>query len=96
VRNIFEYSVGGGHSSKDKVAFQHPAIMPEQLAQDMISTWTDEGDTVFDPFTGAGTTAKMCLLSNRKFHGTELSLEYCKIIEERIKLTVNPLFEIQN
>jgi len=56
----------------------------------MITTWTDEGDEVFDPFTGAGTTAKMCLLSKRKFHGTELSLEYCKLIEQRINLTINP------
>jgi len=90
VRNIFEYNIGGGHSTKDKVAFGHPALMPEQLAQDMITTWTNEGDEVFDPFTGAGTTAKMCLLSNRKFHGTELSLEYCELIKERIELTLNP------
>jgi site-specific DNA-methyltransferase (adenine-specific) len=90
VRNIFEYSIGGGHSTKDKVAFGHPALMPEQLAHDMITTWTDEGDAVFDPFTGAGTTAKMCLLSNRKFHGTELSLEYCELIQTRIELTLNP------
>lgn len=90
VRNIFEYSVGGGHSTKDKVAFKHPAIMPEQLATDMISTWTDVGDTVFDPFTGSGTTAKMCQVLDRKFHGTEMSLEYCNIIQERMDLLNNP------
>jgi len=90
VRNIFEYSVGGGHSTQDKVAFKHPAIMPEQLAADMISTWTDTGDVVFDPFTGAGTTAKMCRVLNRKFHGTELSSEYCEIIKERLDLLDNP------
>ena len=89
VRNVFEYSVGGGHSSKDKIAFQHPAIMPEALAADMISTWTDIGDTVFDPFTGSGTTAKMCLLANRKFIGTELSNVYCDIIKERLDMTIN-------
>lgn len=97
VRNIFEYSVGGGHSTKDKVAFQHPALMPEQLAHDMIFTWTDTGDKVFDPFTGAGTTAKMCRILNRKFHGTELSSEYCEIVKERINLLNNPvdnLFEV--
>ena len=60
--------------------------MPEQLAQDMIATWTNESDAVFDPFTGAGTTAKMCLLANRKFHGTELSLEYCEIVKQRIEI----------
>lgn len=86
VRNILEYSIGGGHSTKDKVAFGHPALMPEQLAHDMIVTWTNEEDEVFDPFTGAGTTAKMCLLTNRKFHGTELSLEYCDIIKQRLEL----------
>lgn len=91
VRNIFEYNIGGGHSTKDKVAFGHPALMPEQLAHDMISTWTDPGDQVFDPFSGAGTTAKMCLVTNRKFHGTELSLEYCKIAEARIDLVLNPV-----
>ena len=90
VRNIFEYNIGGGHSTKDKVAFGHPALMPEQLAHDMITTWTNEGDAVFDPFTGAGTTAKMCLLANRKFHGSELSLEYCELIKTRIELTLNP------
>lgn len=84
VKNVFEYSVGGGHSTKDKVAFKHPAIMPEQLANDMISTWTDVGDEVFDPFTGAGTTPKMCAVLGRKFKGTELSKEYCDIIQERL------------
>jgi site-specific DNA-methyltransferase (adenine-specific) len=90
VRNIFEYSIGGGISTKDKVAFEHPAIMPEQLAHDMISTWTDEGDTVFDPFTGAGTTAKLCFLLGRKFQGTEISSEYCDIIQRRLDATMNP------
>ena len=90
VRNIFEYSIGGGHSTKDKVAFGHPALMPEQLAADMITTWTDPGDTVFDPFTGAGTTAKMCMLSGRKFHGTELGADYCKIIQERLTQAAQP------
>lgn len=90
VRNIFEYSVGGGHSSKDKVAFDHPAIMPEQLAADMISTWTDPGDTVFDPFTGSGTTPKMCRQLDRKFAGTELSAEYCDIIKQRMSLLDAP------
>lgn len=86
VRNIFEYSVGGGHSTKDKIAFQHPAIMPEQLANDMISTWTNEGDLVFDPFTGSGTTAKICLILGRKFIGTEISQEYCEIIKKRLEI----------
>jgi site-specific DNA-methyltransferase (adenine-specific) len=85
VKNIFEYSVGGGHSAKDKIAFRHPAIMPEQLAADMISTWTNVGDQVFDPFTGSGTTAKVCLELSRHFHGTEVSEEYCDISKKRLE-----------
>ena len=85
VRNVFEYSVGGGHSTKDRIAFQHPAIMPEQLAQDQIQTWTDPGDTVFDPFTGSGTTAKMARILGRRFVGTEMSAEYCDIARQRLE-----------
>jgi DNA modification methylase len=84
VRNIFEYSIGGGISSTDKIAFKHPAIMPEKLASDMIYTWTNEEDIVFDPFSGSGTSAKMAASLNRKFVGTEMSLEYCDIFKERL------------
>jgi site-specific DNA-methyltransferase (adenine-specific) len=85
VRNIFEYTIGGGHSTQDRVAYGHPALMPEPLAADMISTWTMPGDRVFDPFTGAGTTAKQCLVLGRGFHGTELSAEYCAIAQQRLE-----------
>ena len=63
----------------------HPAVFPELLAQDHILSWSNEGDTVLDPFMGSGTTAKMALLNNRNYIGFELSEEYCKIAEERIK-----------
>jgi site-specific DNA-methyltransferase (adenine-specific) len=88
VRNVFEYSVGGGHSTKDRIAFQHPAIMPEQLALDQIQTWTDPGDVVFDPFTGSGTTAKMARIAGRRFVGTEMSAEYCDIARQRLESTL--------
>jgi DNA modification methylase len=82
--NIWRY-LTGYCSSKDKIAFQHPAIFPEQLANDHIISWSNEGDLVYDPFMGSGTTAKMCILNNRNWIGSEISSEYCKIIEERIK-----------
>ena len=71
-------------SSKDKVAFKHPAIFPEQLANDHIISWSNEGDLVYDPFMGSGTTAKMALVNKRNWIGSEISEEYCKIIERRI------------
>ena len=63
----------------------HPAPFPEALANDHILSWSNEGDTVFDPFTGSGTTAKMALLNNRKFIGCEISDEYMGIIHDRLR-----------
>ena len=78
IDNIFEYGVGGLNTG-------HPAIFPEQLANDHIISWSKENDLIYDPFMGSGTTAKMALLNNRKYIGSEISEEYCKIIETRIK-----------
>ena len=83
--NVWEYTVGNYQSTKDKIAFQHPAIFPEQLANDHIISWSNENDLIYDPFMGSGTTAKMAMLNNRKYIGSEISEEYCKIIETRIK-----------
>lgn len=63
---------------------EHPAIFPEQLANDHIISWSNEGDLVYDPFTGSGTTAKMAIINKRNWIGSEISEEYCKIIERRI------------
>ena len=63
---------------KDKKAYQHPAIFPEQLAKDHIISWSSENDTVLDPFMGSGTTGKVCKLLNRNFIGIEISEEYLR------------------
>ena len=62
----------------------HPAPFPEQLAADHITTWSNRGDLVFDPFSGSGTTCKMAVLNNRNYLGIEISQEYCQIANERI------------
>ena len=63
----------------------HPAQFSEQLANDHIKSWTNEKELVYDCFMGSGTTAKMALKNNRDFIGSEISKEYCKIAEQRIK-----------
>lgn len=82
--NVWGYSVGGGKSTKDKIAFQHPAIFPDKLAEDHILSWSNEGDIVFDPFMGSGTVAKMAMINNRNFIGFEISAEYVEIAHERL------------
>ena len=84
-RNIWYYSVGLNGSTKDRNAFKHPAIFPEKMAQDHILSWSNEGDVVFDPFMGSGTTGKMAILNNRDFIGIEKVEEYYNIALERIE-----------
>jgi site-specific DNA-methyltransferase (adenine-specific) len=62
----------------------HPAAFPEQLAHDHITSWSNEGDTVFDPFLGSGTTGKMAKQLNRNFIGIEKVEKYYDIAKERI------------
>lgn len=83
--NIWFYTVGSGQSSKDKIAFKHPAIFPEQLAKDHILSWSNEEDIIMDIFSGSGTVHKQALLNNRKYIGFEISQEYIDIENERLK-----------
>jgi DNA modification methylase len=67
----------------------HPAIFPEKLAEDHILSWSNEGDTVFDPMAGSGTTLKMAKKNKRNYIGIEISPEYIEIINARIGLWKN-------
>jgi site-specific DNA-methyltransferase (adenine-specific) len=83
--NIWFYKIGYMMSSKDKITFEHPATFPEKLAEDHIKSWSNEGDLILDPMCGSGTTCKMAKLNKRNFIGIEISPEYCKITEERLR-----------
>lgn len=83
--NVWSYSIGSGNSSSDKLAFSHPATFPEKLAADHIYSWSNEGDLVYDPFMGSGTTAKMAHLQNRKWIGSEISAAYVALAEKRLR-----------
>jgi DNA modification methylase len=80
--NVWTFKVGGGHMTKDKI--NHPAIFPESLANDHLLSWSNPGDTVFDPFLGSGTTGKMAIALKRKFIGIEKEEEYFEIAKKRI------------
>lgn len=82
--NIWYYATGMNGSSCDSVAFNHPAIFPEQLAADHIHSWSNAGDLIYDPFMGSGTTAKMCIKMGRNFIGSEISVEYTELANKRI------------
>lgn len=84
--NVWQYNVGKDYTTRDKIAYEHPAIFPEKLAEDHILTWTNEGDIVLDIFVGSGTTPKMALVNGRNMMGFDLSERYCEI--SKIRSTV--------
>lgn len=63
----------------------HPTQKPVALLQYLIETSTREGDTVFDPCMGSGTTGVAALKSNRNFVGVELNTEYFKEAKKRLE-----------
>ena len=71
---------------------KHPAVFPEKLASDHIISWSNPGDLILDCFSGSGTTCKMAIENHRKYIGIEISEEYCKIAETRIKNAQPSLF----
>ena len=82
--NVWVIKNGMYKSTHDKIAFEHPAIFPEELCEKHIKSWSSEGDIVFDPFMGSGTTAKMAVLNNRNYVGSEISKEYCDVAYQRL------------
>ncbi len=82
--NIWDYAVGFGGSTSDRLAFDHPAIFPEKLAEDHILSWSKEGDIVFDPMCGSGTTCKMARKNKRHYIGCDISEEYVKLAKKRL------------
>lgn len=82
--NIWYIPAGHMVSSTDDI-FSHPATFPEKLAKNHIYSWSNEGDLVYDPFMGSGTTAKMAHIYKRNWIGSELSQEYVDLANKRLK-----------
>jgi site-specific DNA-methyltransferase (adenine-specific) len=83
--NVWKYNTGKNYSTKDEMAFKHPAIFPEELAEDHILSWSNENDIVLDPMVGSGTTSKMAKLNNRNFIGFDINEEYVEISNKRVE-----------
>jgi DNA modification methylase len=66
-----------------KRGINHPAPFPEQLAQDHILSWSNNGDIVLDPFLGSGTTRIAAYDTSRDFVGCEIDKDYFDAQEKR-------------
>ena len=79
--NIWYYVTSFGAGQTDKRAYEHPALMPMNLAGDLIKSYSKEGDLVLDPFMGSGTTARMAYSQGRNYIGFEIDETYHKLCE---------------
>lgn len=70
----------------------HPTQKPFDLIRYLILTYSNKGDTVFDGYSGSGTTAHACLKEGRKFIGSELDKTYFKKSVQRLKNVPQSLF----
>jgi DNA modification methylase len=62
----------------------HPCPIPLELAEKVIKSTTNEGDTVCDPFMGSGTIGMACKNLNRNFIGIEMDERYIEVAKKRI------------
>lgn len=67
---------------------KHPTQKPVELLEHFVTILSNEGDMVFDPFCGSGSSGVAALQLNRLFIGSEISKDYCALSEERMKQAV--------
>ena len=82
---------GGGrvgvftHNKNSGGKHEHETQKPEPLMRELVSLFTDPGETVLDPFMGSGTTGVACVQLGRKFIGVEREPRYFDIACKRIE-----------
>lgn len=79
------FNVWAMPNTKGNAERNHPAPFPEALARDHILSWSNEGDLVYDPFMGSGTTAKAAHQLKRRWIGSEISEEYVALANKRLE-----------
>ena len=65
--------------------YDHPCEKPLSVMKWALERFTNEGDTILDPFMGSGTTGVACVQTGRNFIGIEIDPTYFAIAERRIK-----------
>lgn len=81
--NVWRLGRGGRGDIKG-----HSAVFPIELVTKILTNFTKENDTILDPFLGTGTTARACKDLSRNCIGIEISPEYIKIAQDRLKQEV--------
>jgi len=79
-RNIFTHPTNSSEREGT-----HPTEKPITLMSELVSLFTDDGETILDPFMGSGTTGVACARLGRRFIGIEIEEKYFSIACRRIE-----------
>ena len=86
IHDFFETSVT---PAGEKAFGKHPTQKPVELLNHFVRLLSNEGDVVFDPFCGSGSTGVSAIQQGRFFVGSEINEEYCKLTESRLNQVVD-------
>lgn len=78
-------------NQSDKKKYGHPTVKPLSILENLVMNSSQEGNIIFDPFMGSGSTGVACLNTNRKFIGIELDEGYFNIAQNRIEEAANKI-----
>lgn len=85
MKSVWSFTAPNG---EEKEFGKHPTQKPIALLKRIILASTNEGDLIFDPFSGSSTTGIAAIKAHRKFVGTELETEFIKLSIARLKHAV--------
>lgn len=79
--NVFNFITA---KNNDESTDLNKATFSTEFVRKLLQIYTKNGDVIYDPFMGTGTTAKACLIENRHYIGSEISKEQCEYAEKRL------------
>ena len=88
MHNYFECPICMGNERLKEP--KHPSQKPLRLLRHLMEIASNEGDVVFDPFMGVGSTGVAAKELGRKFIGCEIDSEFFKAAGKRIEITDIP------
>ena len=88
---VYEYPILHGKERLD-----HPTQKPVDLFRKLIEKHSNQGDIVFDPFGGVGTTLAACSISKRRCISVEISDKYYQLSKERLNRLNSGLFKLSD
>ena len=82
-RGVYRHPTNGA----ERGAKPHPSTKPVRLLSELVADFTDQGETILDPFAGSGTTGVAAKLNGRKAILIEREEKYCEIAAKRLAET---------